>query len=299
MWLEGGPITTRELTLDEVSTIIDKISNAPGASGITITGGEPLLRSDLTEIVGICSRAGLKVALATNGVLLTKQLALGLVSSGIEHFDIGFTEPSDKVKLAVAAAAATGCSVTASVCVHNGNYRETGTLTKKAAVMGADAVALNRFVPTGRGRTNQKDLRLKKQDLVTALELANQAAADSGIFVYAGIPVEPCTARWEQFPEITFSTCQCGEMKWAIDPVGNLKTCEQNPETLGNLLKSSFNEIVEDSKNSIDSFRQWRNYGGCFSCSLPGECSGGCRFAADSSLPLHTPGAPEPSAPAV
>ena len=279
MWLEGGPITARELTLDEVSTIIDTVSNAPGASGITITGGEPLLRRDVNDIVRTCRKAGLKVALATNGVFLTKQLALDLVSSGIEHFDIGFTQPSNKVKLAVAAAAGTGCSVTASVCVHNGNYRETGTLTKKAAAMGADAVALNRFVPTGRGRTNQKDLRLKKQDLVTALKLANQAAADSGIFVYAGIPVEPCTARWEQFPEITFSTCQCGEVKWAIDTAGNLRTCEQNPEILGNLLTDSFRKIVERTEDSISRFRQWRNSENCFSCSLPGECTGGCRFA--------------------
>jgi radical SAM protein with 4Fe4S-binding SPASM domain len=145
--------------------------------------------------------------------------------------------------------------------------------------MGADAVALNRFVPTGRGRINQNDLYLKKQDLLTALELADKAAAEAGIFVYTGIPVEPCTAQWKLFPEITFSTCHCGEVKWAIDPRGNLRTCEQNPETLGNLLENSFSEIVENSKNSIDSFRQWRNSEGCFSCSLPGECSGGCRFA--------------------
>jgi len=212
-------------------------------------------------------------------VFLTKSLAGSLVSAGIEHFDIGFTKPDSRVKLAVAAAAGTGCSVTASVCVHNGNYGETGTLTKMAAAMGADAVALNRFVPTGRGRKNQKNLLLKKQDLLTALELANQAAGDSGIFVYTGIPVEPCTAQWELFPEITFSTCHCGEVKWAIDTAGNLRTCEQNPEILGNLLTDSFRKIVERTEDSIGRFRQWRNSENCFSCSLPGECTGGCRFA--------------------
>jgi radical SAM protein with 4Fe4S-binding SPASM domain len=151
--------------------------------------------------------------------------------------------------------------------------------SQKAAVMGADAVALNRFLPTGRGRINQNGLCLKRQDLVTALELADKATAEAGIFVYTGIPVEPCTAQWELFPEIAFSTCHCGDVKWTIDPGGNLRTCEQNPEILGNLLENSFNEIVENLNSGIDSFRQWRNSEGYFNCSLPEECSGGCRFA--------------------
>jgi len=282
VWLESNQETRKELSLDKIATVADRVSHAPGVCGITITGGEPLLRSDINDIVRICKKTDLKVALATNGIFLTKQLASSLVSGGIEHFDIGFTQPDSRVKLAVAAAAGTGCSVTASVCVHNSNYRETGTLVKKAAAMGADAVALNRFAPTGRGRINQDDLCLKTRDILTALKLADKAAAEAGIFVYTGIPVEPCTAQREMFPAITFSTCQCGEAKWTIDPAGNLKTCEQNPETLGNLLRSPFTEIVENSKNSIDSFRRWGNSEGCFSCSLPGNCSGGCRFSEQS-----------------
>jgi len=278
VWLEKGKQERSELSLDDIEKILINISKASGVMGVTFTGGEPLLRSDLHEIVRMCRKFGMKAALATNGSLLTDKTVCSLIESGIQHFDIGFSEPATETRLALAAAAKSGCTVTASICIHKNNYERTGILCELAAVLGADAVALNRFIPTGRGKQNSQNLRLSNEDLLTALKHADRAAAAAGIYIYTGIPVEPCIASSWEFPGIVFSTCQCGESKWAIDPCGNLRTCEQNREILGNLLENTFTEIAECKTEKIHLFRQWRRSKTCNPCTLPGKCRGGCRF---------------------
>lgn len=245
---------------------------------MTFTGGEPLLRSDIHEIIRVCRQSGMKAALATNGTLLSEKSVFSLMESGIEHFDIGFTEPATETRLALAAAAKSGCTVTASICINKKNYERTGILCEIAAVLGADAVALNRFIPTGRGKHHSQNLQLKNEDILTALKLADEAAARAGIYTYTGIPVEPCIASSTEFPRIVFSTCHCGESKWAIDSLGNLRTCEQNREILGNLMENSFTEIAKSNAEKIKMFTQWRPSNTCNPCTLPGNCRGGCRF---------------------
>ncbi len=278
VWLENSEQSKPELTLNQIEKVLHNISKAPGARGVTFTGGEPLLRSDIHEIIRVCRQCGMKAALATNGTLLTEKTVCSLMESGIEHFDIGFTEPAGETRLAVAAAAKSGCTVTASICIHKNNYERTGILCEMAAALGADAVALNRFIPTGRGKHHSQSLQLSKKDILTALSSANRAAETAGIYTYTGIPVEPCIARGADYPGIAFSTCQCGESKWAIDSSGNLRTCEQNSEILGNLMKSKFSEIVIRDAEKINLFRQWKPSDICNSCTLPGNCRGGCRF---------------------
>ncbi len=287
VWLENGRKERSELSLNEIEKILHNISKASGAMGVTFTGGEPLLRSDLHGMVRMCRKFGMKAALATNGSLLTEKLINNLIESGIQHFDIGFTEPATETRLALAAAAKSGCTVTASICIHRNNYERTGILCELAAVLGADAVALNRFIPTGRGKQHSQDLQLSNEDLLTALKHAGRAAATAGIYIYTGIPVEPCIASSTEFPGIVFSTCQCGESKWAIDPNGNLRTCEQNREILGNLLENTFTEIVNRNAGVIKEFREWRRSENCFPCTLPGDCRGGCRFANSTKTSAH------------
>ncbi len=278
MWHKGSSCTSESLSLDSIELILKNISKATRVEGVTITGGEPLLRKDTSEIANICRKNGLKAAIATNGTLLTKAMVNELTASGIQHFDIGFTDPSHETRMAMTEAARSGCTVTASICIHNNNFRRIGALSEMAAALGADAIALNRFVPTGMGAKNSSHLEIGIEDLLYALEMANQTALKSGIYIYTGIPVEPCIASNREFPEITFSTCQCGHSKWAIGPNGNLRTCEQNEKELGSLLEYSFSELLERNTTEISNFRRWRPSENCMFCDWRKDCNGGCRF---------------------
>ncbi len=63
----------RELPLDRIHSILSEAS-ALGALSIRLTGGEPLLRPDFSDIYMVARRLGLKVVLFTNARLVTPEL---------------------------------------------------------------------------------------------------------------------------------------------------------------------------------------------------------------------------------
>lgn len=256
VWTETDQPAKKQLSLKEIVLLAKSLTENPKVAGVTLTGGEPLLRDDICGIAGIFRKAGVKVAIATNGTLLTKEKARELAYAGVEHFDIGFTSPSHETVMAVTRAVRTKCTVTASICIHRNNFRMTGVRIRTACALGADSICLNRFVPTGRGRANQSSMTLSDDDLLSSLELAQQASEKCPIHIYTGIPVGPGIATPQDFPAIQFSTCRCGDTKWAIDPSGNLRTCEQNSRTFGNLLEMSFDEAVKRHSVEIREFRK-------------------------------------------
>ncbi len=64
----------KELSTDQVKSILEKITEA-GCLFLVLTGGEPLLRPDFSEIYIHAKRLGLLVTLFTNATLLTPKIA--------------------------------------------------------------------------------------------------------------------------------------------------------------------------------------------------------------------------------
>ena len=56
------------------------------------TGGEPLARTDLTELIAAARAAGLYTNLITSGIGLTEQRLAALVSAGLDHIQISFQD---------------------------------------------------------------------------------------------------------------------------------------------------------------------------------------------------------------
>lgn len=63
----------KTLTIQEWVGIIKNLKNSFGPFFLTITGGEPLLRKDIREIIKFSSKNGILVNLITNGVILNKK----------------------------------------------------------------------------------------------------------------------------------------------------------------------------------------------------------------------------------
>ena len=56
-----------------------------GVPLILFTGGEPLLREDIWELARYAGNRGLKMALSTNGTMITSDIARRIRDSGIEY----------------------------------------------------------------------------------------------------------------------------------------------------------------------------------------------------------------------
>lgn len=83
---EGQLPSQIEMTLEDIERTLEAVA-ATGAKKVKITGGEPLMRKDIVEIVEACSNHFGEVSLTTNAVLL-RDLAMPLREAGLDRINI-------------------------------------------------------------------------------------------------------------------------------------------------------------------------------------------------------------------
>ncbi|HEY6764247.1 MAG TPA: pyrroloquinoline quinone biosynthesis protein PqqE, partial [Candidatus Sulfotelmatobacter sp.] len=83
--------TQTELSTAEWSSVFQQ-SGALGMLHAHFTGGEPLARTDLTELVAAARAAGLYTNLITSGLGLSDQRLQALVDAGLDHIQISFQD---------------------------------------------------------------------------------------------------------------------------------------------------------------------------------------------------------------
>ncbi|HID60461.1 MAG TPA: GTP 3',8-cyclase MoaA [Hadesarchaea archaeon] len=84
---EGCLESRREMTADEVGKVVE-VSREFGVRKIKLTGGEPLLRDDIVDVVRAVAGAGIgEVSMTTNGVLLSG-VAHELAEAGLDRVNI-------------------------------------------------------------------------------------------------------------------------------------------------------------------------------------------------------------------
>ena len=76
-----------ELTTAQGLSLLDDIA-AFSKPVIILTGGEPLLRADIYEIAAYGNKKGLRMVLATNGTLVTEEIARKMMDAGIQRVSI-------------------------------------------------------------------------------------------------------------------------------------------------------------------------------------------------------------------
>jgi len=86
-----------EMTTAEGKRFLDELA-AFGAPVVLFSGGEPLAREDLVELVAHASDVGLRPVLSTNGTLLTEERAAALREAGLKYVGVsvdGMPERND------------------------------------------------------------------------------------------------------------------------------------------------------------------------------------------------------------
>ncbi len=81
-----------ELTTEEAKAVIDDLA-AFGAPVILFSGGEPLLRPDLPELVERAQARGIRSVLSTNGTLLIHAVAQELKDLGVSYVGVSIDGP--------------------------------------------------------------------------------------------------------------------------------------------------------------------------------------------------------------
>jgi radical SAM protein with 4Fe4S-binding SPASM domain len=144
--------------------IIDQIADV-STPILVLSGGEPLFRSDIFQLARYGTDKGLRVALATNGTLVTKHVARMIVDSGVQRVAISLdgadalTHDSFRgIPGAFDAAIAgfrnlknLGMSVQINTTIARHNAHQLPQVLELAKSLGADALHTFLLVPVGCG----------------------------------------------------------------------------------------------------------------------------------------------------
>ena len=156
---------TDELSTEECLRLIDSIVEI-GKPVLILSGGEPLLRPDLFQIASYAVGKGLRVAMGTNGTLITRDLAVKLkavpVSRVAVSVDFPTPELQDKFRgkagafraavSGIAQLRQAGIEVQINSTVTRLNMKYLDALLDLALKSGAAAFHPFMLVPTGRGK---------------------------------------------------------------------------------------------------------------------------------------------------
>ncbi len=86
-----------ELSAEECLRLVDGILEV-GKPVLILSGGEPLLRPDLFQIAGYAVKKGIRVAIGTNGTLITEEVASKLKEIPISRVAISIDFPTPKLQ---------------------------------------------------------------------------------------------------------------------------------------------------------------------------------------------------------
>ena len=172
-----------ELTTSQAFKVTDNMS-AAGVAVLTFSGGEPLLRRDLYDVIERANDNGMLCTLASNGTLITPKAAKKLAKVGIKRVEIGLdgarTETHDFLRNQPGSFEATiegikNCAtigfdeLAITMTLHSKNINELEETISLAEKLGATRFYLNRLIPAGRG-IEASHLDVTPREKIEALE---------------------------------------------------------------------------------------------------------------------------------
>ncbi len=97
---DSGHGRTEDLSLEKITWLLERAMAAVGPSNLQLSGGEPTLRDDLPEIVGIAQRVGYSfIQVNTNGLRLAsdKDYVKRLLDAGLSSVFLQFDGVDDEI----------------------------------------------------------------------------------------------------------------------------------------------------------------------------------------------------------
>jgi len=246
------------VTLEQAASLL-KSAQELGVSVINFTGGEPLMRKDLPEIIASVDKELSTTVVFTNGWFLKERCA-ELKQAGLDsvYVSVDSSDPAkhdklrgvpglfDRAMAGLAEARKTGFSTGISCCMTPESFRagELDRVIEAAKTAGVHEVIVYDAAPTGRfaGREDLLGENDWLEEMITSVKKYNEDPSYPGILVYAYTTSHRSIG------------CSCGVNYLYITPYGDVCPCDFNHVIFGNALERPLYEIWEEM-TSLPDFR--------------------------------------------
>ncbi|MCC6531634.1 MAG: radical SAM protein [Burkholderiales bacterium] len=275
---------------------IAQLARVARGAMLVLTGGEPLLRDDLEQLVAAARDGGLMPVVGTNGTLLDTQRARALAVAGTAGAGISLDSAAphfhDRLRgvpgawagarRGIAAARDAGLALVVQTTIFEENRGDLAALARTAAQAGALAFNVFFLVCTGRGVT-QSDLTSASYE-ATLREIVRLQEQHPGMKVRArcapymrriqGLHAGEGNADHADWS----SACLAGRRYLRITPQGEVTPCPYIREVAGDMRHTPLAEIWNRSP-VLERLRRELPKGKCGECDYRYSC-GGCRARA-------------------
>ena len=256
------------------------------------SGGEPLMRPDILDLVKHASNLKLIPVFGTNGTLIDRKMARDLKTAGARGVGISldsldaekhdrFRDFKDGWKLAVEGmknCRDENLPFQIHTTIMDWNQSELESMIDFAVEIGAKAHHFFFLVPTGRAKTiEEESLRAESyEDVLTRIMLKQKS-----------VPIELKPTCAPQFIRIASQLgiqtrfnrgCLAGLSYCIISPTGKVQPCAYLNLPLGDVRETPFDEIWREN-SVLKKLRTLDYSGGCGICEFKKKC-GGCRARA-------------------
>ncbi len=270
--------------LRAVDTITPHVN--PHEVSIIMTGGEPLMRSDLEEVGLALYRRGYPWGIVSNGFLLTRERLQSLMSVGLHTMTIsldGFAEEHNwlrrhpqsyerawnAIKMLVHEPELRWDVVT---CVNGRNYSSLSQLKDALYQIGVCNWRLFTIFPVGRAAAHP-ELQLTSEQFTGLMDFIEQIRKEGKIHTEYGC--EGFLGRYEGKVRDHFFSCNAGISVGSILIDGSISACPSIRSNLaqGNIYRDDFMNVWDNRFSSFRN-RQWMKTGSCGGCTFFRYCEG-------------------------
>ena len=280
-----------ELTADEWCRFLDKIAHdfAPELPMLCITGGEPLLRKEFSQIMSYAKSLGFKWGMTSNATLIDEQTVQMLKQTGMNTISVsldGTRRTHDDFRRT---AGGFDKAVNGIRCLVRGGFDEvqvTTVVTKKSISelpevfeivkqLNVDSWRVVGIEPIGRA-LELEDYMLSIEQQYALLDFIKQKRSEGwnvtyGCSHYLGLELEREVRDW-------YFLCSAGVYVASITANGDITACldiQRRAEVIqGNIKKDDFMPVW---KNRFQIFREplWKKSEKCRNCKSRDYCEGG------------------------
>ena len=288
---ESGEKAQGELDTAQAKKLISEVAKA-GFKIMIFSGGEPMTRDDIYELIAYAKEMGLRAVLGSNVSLITPEAAQKLKAAGLAGAGISLDsldkDKHDKLRrldgaweLAVAGmknCINAGIRTQIHTTVMDWNAEEIEDIMDFAVEIGASAHHIFFLVPTGRGE-EIVDQALKRDEYEEILVRIMKKAQTVPIEVKPTCAPQFMRVAKQLGMNLRFSKgCLAGISYCIISPKGDVQPCAYMKMEIGNVKDTPFDEIWRD--NETFKILRTENYkDGCGTCGFKNKC-GGCRARA-------------------
>jgi radical SAM protein with 4Fe4S-binding SPASM domain len=287
----------RELSFEEAKTLINTLSEMR-VSCFRVTGGEPLMRKDMLEILSYATEKGLTTSLATNGYLIDEKTAEKIVKTGVSLVQVSIDGTAqahnyvrndqrsfEKALFAVEYLKKSDCrkvSVSTTVMPHNlDTLKDLGEILIEKEV---DFWNIGTVMPVGNAR-DKPELYLNREKFRILMDFIISSKKEIEIDLGENFPF---LGEYEEKIRKRPLICPAGILSCCVGVDGHVRgcpdqeDCDKNRE--GSILKERFADIWAEGFKGYRRREILKTDKKCSSCASKNACFGGCHVMREAGM---------------